>query len=157
MLVEECGENREKRARLRELDSAKEEVALEAGIDDKGTGSWVHCSNIHCALDLLNGQLLSIIPVLVILMLSDESNSTLGVIVVASGHVKVINEVDELVLADRSVDLTGTTLELLLKDCLQKHRVSVEVKVDDLLKVFISFCRQFSKQTLDNLCLTATS
>jgi hypothetical protein len=157
VLVEEGGENCKERARLRELDSTKEEVALETGIHDERTSSWVHCSNIHCALDLLDGQLLSIVPVFVIFMLSDKSNSTLGVIVVEGGHVKVINEVDQLVLANRSVDLTSATLELLLKDCLQKHRVGVEVEVDDLLKVFISFCRQFSEQTLDNLGLTATS
>ena len=57
---------------------------------------------------------------LVVLVLTDKSDSTLGVIVIESGHVKIIDEVDELVLANRSVDLTSATLELLFKDGLEQ-------------------------------------
>ena len=156
MLVQEGREDCEERARLRELNSAKEEVALETGVDDERTSGWVHSGNVHCALDLLDGKLCSVIPMLVVLVLTDESDGTLGVIVIESRHVKIIDEVDELVLANRSVDLTCATLELLLKNCLQKHRVGVEVKVDDLLEIVISLGRQLVQQTLDDLGLTTT-
>ena len=114
MLVEESTEDSEERLSLGELNSTEEEVTLETWVNDEGTSSWVHGSDVHGALDLLDSELCSVVPMLVVLVLTHESDGTLSIILIESGHVEIINEVDELVLADRAVNLTGSTLKLLL-------------------------------------------
>ena len=114
MFVKVSGEYREERSRLRKLDCAEEEVALKTWVHDKRTCSRIHRCDVHSALDFLNCELGTIIPVLVVFVLTNEGNSTLRIIEVESGHVKIINEVNELILADRPVDLASSTLELLL-------------------------------------------
>ena len=94
---------------------------------------------------------------LIVLVLTDKGDGTLSIILIESGHVEIINEVDELILADWSINFTGSTLELLLENGLEKHRVSVEIEVDDLLEVLISLGGQIVKETLNDLSLTATS
>ena len=119
MLIEEGTKDGKERGLLRELYRTEEEVALQTWVDDKGTSSWIHRSHVHRALDLFDGELLSVVPVSVVLVLTDQSDGTLRIILIESWHVKVINEVDQLVLANRSVDFTGTTLGLLFEDCLE--------------------------------------
>lgn len=119
MLVKESGEDREEGCRLRELDCAEEEVALKTRVNDERTSSGIHRCDVHSALDLLNCELCTIVPMLVVFVLANEGNSTLGVIRIKSGHVKIINEVNELILANRPIDLSSSTLELLLQDVLK--------------------------------------
>lgn len=156
MLAKEGIEDGEERLLLRELNSAQEEVTLQTRVDDERTSSGVHSSDIHSALDLLDGELYAIVPMLVVLVLTHEGNGALGVITIESGHVKIINEVDELVFADGAVDLTSSSLKLLLKDGLEEHRVSIVVEVDDLLEVILGLGRQVIEETLSDLGLTAT-
>ena len=157
VLVQESAEDSEERLLFWELDGTEEEVTLQTRVDHEGTGSWVHSGNIHGALNFLNSELGSVIPMLVVLVLTDKGDGTLSIILIESGHVEIINEVDELVLADGSVDLTSSTLELLLKNGLEKQRVSVEIEINDLLEVLISLGGQIVKKTLNDLSLTATS
>ena len=119
MLVEEGTEDGEERSLLRELDRTEEEVALQTGVDNEGTSCGIHRSHIHRALDLLDSELLSVIPVSIVLVLTDESDGTLSIILIESWHVQVIDEVDQLVLANWSIDFTSATLELLFEDGLE--------------------------------------
>ena len=119
MLIQEGTKDGEKRSLLRELNRTKEEVALQTWIDDEGTSSGIHRCDVHSALDLLNCELCTIVPMLVVFVLANEGDSTLGVIRIKSGHVKIINEVNELILANRPIDLSSSTLELLLQDVLK--------------------------------------
>ena len=119
MLVKESGEDRKEGSRLRELDCAKEEVALKTRVNDERTSRGIHRCDVHSALDLLNCELCTIVPMLVVFVLANEGDSTLGVIRIKSGHVKIINEVNELILANRPIDLASSTLELLLQDVLK--------------------------------------
>jgi len=109
-----------KRGLLRELDSKKPEVTLETRVHKEGTSSWVHGTNIEGVLDILKGKLVTVIPMLIILVLSDKSNSSLSVVSIKGRHVKIINEIDELILADRSVSLTCLLLKLLLENSLEQ-------------------------------------
>jgi len=45
VLVQVSGVDSGKRGLLREADGHHEEVSLETGVDDEGTGRWVHGSN----------------------------------------------------------------------------------------------------------------
>ena len=94
-------------------------MALKTWVHDKRTSSGIHRCNVHGALDFLDCELCTIIPVLVVFVLTNESNSTLRIIKIEGGHVKIINEVNELILADRPVNLASSTLELLFQDVLK--------------------------------------
>ena len=136
-------------------------MTLETRVNNEGTSSRVHSGDVHRALDFLDGQLSSVVPMLVILVLTNESNGALSVVLIEGRHVEIINEVEELELADRSEDLTGSLLKLLLEDLLKKHGVGIEVEVDGLLQVLllvlISSCAKLVEETLNDLGLTTTS
>jgi len=94
---------------------------------------------------------------LVVFVLTHESNGTLSIVLIERRHVEIINEVDELILANRAINFTSSTLKLLLKNGLEEHRVSVEIEIDNLLEILISFRRKIIEHTLNDLGLTATS
>ena len=94
-------------------------MALQTWVDNEGTSRRIHRSYVHRALDLLDSELLSVVPVSIVLVLADESDCTLRIILIESWHVQVIDEVDQLVLAYWSIDFTSTTLELLFEDGLE--------------------------------------
>ena len=96
-------------------------MALETRINHERTSCWVHGSNVHCALDFLNSELSPVIPMCIVLVLTYESNGALSIVYVESGHIEVINEVDQLVLADRSIDFTSSALKLLLENGLEEQ------------------------------------
>ena len=102
MLTQEGVVDREDRSLLRETDGGNPEVTLQTWVHEEGTSSGVHTGNEEGVLDLLKGQLCLVIPMVVVLELSNESNSTLCVIGIKSWHVEIINEVDQLILADWS-------------------------------------------------------
>jgi hypothetical protein len=90
-------------------------------------------------------------------MLSQKSNSTLSIIWITSGHVHVINEVDQLVFTNWGKSSTGFLLKLLFQNHLKEIGISVEVEVDNLLDIFIRFSNHIIKKTFNDLSLTATS
>ena len=95
-------------------------MALQTWVYNEGTSCRIHSSDIHRALDFLDRKLLSIVPVSVVFVLTDESNGTLCIILIESWHVQIINEVDQLILSNWSVNFTSATLELLFKDGLEQ-------------------------------------
>lgn len=119
MLIQEGTEDGEERCLLWELNRTEEEVALQTWVDNEGTSCRIHRSYVHRALDLLDCELLSVVPVSIILVLADESDGTLCIILIESWHVQVIDEVNQLVLANWSIDFTSATLKLLFEDGLE--------------------------------------
>ena len=95
---------------------------------------------------------------IVVLVLSNKSDGGLSVVRIKSRHVQIINEIDELVLSNRSIASTCLSFELLLKLVLQESRVSVVVEVDNLLKELL-FCwvAKVIEETLCDLSLTTSS
>ena len=81
-------------------------MALESWVDNEGSSCWVHSSDIQGVVDIFEGELLSVVPMIVVLVLSHEGNSGLSVVWIKSRHVQIINEVDELVLSDWSIAST---------------------------------------------------
>jgi len=95
-------------------------MTLETRVHEEGTSSRVHGTNVKGILDILKSKLIAIIPMLIILVLSDKSNGSLSVVSIESRHVKIINEIDELIFTNRSVSFTCLFLKLLLKNGLKQ-------------------------------------
>jgi hypothetical protein len=92
---------------LGEGDSRDPEPSLKPGIYEEGTSCRVHSSDVHSVLDVLNSPLgAAFVPMFVIFMLSQKRDSVLGLIRIKLGHVQIINELEQLVLADGSECLT---------------------------------------------------
>ena len=94
---------------------------------------------------------------LVVFVLTYESDCALSIVFVKRRHVEVIDKVDQLVLAYRSIDFPSATLKLRLQNGLEEQGVGVEVEVDDLLEIFVSLRGQIIQHTFDDLGLTAAS
>ena len=132
-------------------------MSLETWIDEEGTSSWVHGSDQLGVLDILKGKLALIIPMLVVSVLSEKSNGTLGVIRITHGHVHVIDEVDELILTNWSECLTSFLFKQLLQVHLKQVSISIEVEVHNLLEIItIGTTGQLVQKTFDNLSLTTS-
>ena len=133
-------------------------MSLETRIDSEGSGELVHRANHESTLNLEELDTLGqVIPMVVVLDLSQQRNGTLRVVRIKLRHVQIVNEVDESVLADGTV--SGTTLLLELSHQIQtkSSRISVVIHVDDLAQVIVSLLDEFLEKTLDHLGLTATS
>ena len=89
-------------------------MPLQPGVDGETSSSWVHTSHILHITDLLESHLLPIIPVGVVKVLSQQCVRLHSAVRVNLGHVHVIDEVDHLLLAWRTVLLTSLLLKRLL-------------------------------------------
>jgi hypothetical protein len=138
MLSHESTVDSVQRVAFREVNSQKPEPSLESGVDSEGSSSSVHGSNVLSVGDLLHDQLLLIVPMGVIEMLSDQSNSSLGFIGIKLRHVEIVNKVDQLDLSRRSETGSSLLLELRLHDTLQESRISEEIEVNGLRLVVLS-------------------
>ena len=90
---------------------------------------------------------------IIILVLSEQSNSSLSVVWIEFRHVYVINEIDELEFSYRSIISSCLLFELLLQNCLKEGRISIIIEVDNLLNVLISHGGQVIQETTRYLCL----
>jgi hypothetical protein len=133
VFLQESIENGEEGRCFWERDRASPEVPLESWVDVEGSTCRVHGSDKHAALNNLKSQLCSVVPMLVILMLPYECNGSLSIISIEHGKIDVIDEPDELELAQRSVCYTGSLLDVLLKIGLKQGGIGVIIEVDDLL------------------------
>lgn len=157
VLAQESVVDGEQRGLLGEGDGKGPEVSLKTGVDVERTGSGVHASGVEGVFDVFKTELVAIIPVLVILVLSQERDGSLSVVRIKSGHVEIINEIDELELANWGISSTCLFLKLLLKDILEEHRVRVEIEIDDLHDVLISCSGEVVEETHSDLGLSAAS
>ena len=110
-------------------------MSLKTRVDVESTSSWIHCGNELGVLDVHKRQLVLIIPMLIVSVLSEESNSCLGVIRIWTRHVQIVHEVDQFFGSLRSKQSTGFLFQLLLKNQLEKIGSRVEVEVNNLLDV----------------------
>jgi len=107
MLAQESVVNCEQRSLLRERNSKSPEMSLKSWVDLEWTSSGVHTSSIKSVLNILKSQLASIIPMLVVLVLSQEWDSCLSIVRIKLGHVKIIDEIDKLEFTNWSISLTS--------------------------------------------------
>lgn len=131
-------------------------MSLESWINEEGTSCWVHGSDKLGIFDFLHQKFIFVIPMLVISVLSEKSDSILGIIRISSWHVQVINEIDELARSLRSKHLTSLFLKVLLQHQLEGIGISVEVEIDDLLEIIWIFSTKIVQKTLNNLGLTGS-
>jgi hypothetical protein len=117
MLEHEGGVDGVKGVGLREVNGKEPEPTLESGVDDEGSSSGVHSSDVLGVKDFLHVKLLFIVPTGVIKGLTDQRNGSLGFIRIQLGHVQIIHEVDELTLG-RSNTSSSLLLKLGLQDLL---------------------------------------
>lgn len=108
----------EQRSLLWERNGKGPEVTLQTRVDLEGTSSRIHASSVEGILDILKSELGAIIPVIIIFVLSQKGDGSLSIVGIKSGHVKIINEVDELKFAYWSIGSTSLLFELLLKNIL---------------------------------------
>lgn len=133
-------------------------MSLQTRIDDEGSGELIHRANHERALNLQKLDALGqIIPMVVVLDLSQKRDGALCVVRIELRHVEVIDEVDESVLADWAVSGTTLLLKLGHKLAAKRVRISVVVHVNDLTEVVVSLLDKLLEETLDHLRLTATS
>jgi hypothetical protein len=156
MLSHESTVDSVQRVAFREVNSQEPEPSLESGVDSEGSSSSVHGSNVLSVGDLLHDQLLLIVPMGVIEMLSDQSNSSLGFIGIKLRHVEIVNKVDQLDLSRRSETGSSLLLELRLHDTLQESRISEEIEVNGLRLVVLSSSGELIQKTVNNLGLTTS-
>lgn len=149
--------NGEEGCLLGEGDSAMPEMSLISGVDIEGTSRGVHGSDRHGADDFDDGELANIIPMSIISMLSQEGNSSLGVVGIEHGHIEIVNEIDQFCLSSRTL-LTATLLfEGLLEHTLEVTTFSIIIEVDDLVEEHIGLSLiDFLQETLQELSLTGS-
>ena len=78
-------------------------MSLKSRVDGEAASSGVHAGNILHIANLLEGEFGPVIPVLVVQVLADERVGLHGAIGVHLRHVHVVNEVDQLLGARRTV------------------------------------------------------
>ena len=90
-------------------------MTLEPGVNVERSGCWVHSSHKHATLDHFQGELSSVVPVFVVLVLPYECDSGLSIVFVKHWKIDVINEPDQFVLAKWTISNTSSLLDLLLE------------------------------------------
>lgn len=103
-------------------------VSLKTRVNSETTRCGIHTRHVLTIVNLLERQLLSIVPVLVVEMLSQECVRLHSSVGVHLGHVHVVDEVDETFGAWRAVVAAGFLFERLLEHALQHLRGCVKVK-----------------------------
>ena len=105
-------------------------MPLQPGVDGEAPSSWVHTCHILHIADLLECHLLPIIPVGVVKVLPQQCVRLYGAVRVNLGHVHVIDEVDHLFLARRTVLFTSLLLERLLHHLNECHMSELIIMIE---------------------------
>ncbi len=116
--------------RTREAESEHAEVPLQTCVYGKRPSSRVHAGHVLRVVNLLERELVTIVPVTVVEVLPDQSVRLHGEVLVYLGHVHIVNEVDEAFRARRSEITAGFLLQRFLQHALQHLRCGVEVEGD---------------------------
>ena len=108
-------------------------MSLQTRVDCEAARSGVHARHVLAVVDLLQAELLSVVPMLIVHVLSEERVRLHGTVRVHFGHVHIVDEVDEALGARRTVVAARFLLQRLLQDALKhfRGRVEVERHVDD--------------------------
>ena len=105
---------------------------LQPWIDGEATSSGVHAGDILHIVDLLQNKLGPVIPVVVVQVLPKECVRLDSTIRVHLGHVHIINEVHQLLVAWRAIVLPRLLLQWLLHHLLKHEGGGVVVEGDHL-------------------------
>jgi hypothetical protein len=133
-------------------------MSLKTWVDEECTSSWIHRCNKLGVVDILQSQLVLIIPMLVVSVLSQQCNGSLGIVWIWTWHVQIINEVDQLLGGRWCIQFTCFLLKLLLKNQLKQVGCGVEVEIDNLLDInTVRGIAKLIEHTFDDLSLTETS
>ena len=133
MTLEEGGIDEEEGLIVREGDGGRPEVPHVSGVDEEGSSRRVH-SRQHLGVDnILEGQLTHIVPMFVISVLPEKGYSTLCVIDIKLGHVKIINEIDKFLFTLRTELFSCNFFQKLLELHLQIGGIGVVGEVDELI------------------------
>ena len=130
VVAQDCVVDCEKGLLVGEDDRKGGKVPLEPGVDGEAAGGGVHGGHVLCVVDLLEAELVPAVPVAVVDVLPDDGVGSHRAVLVHLGHVHVVQEVDELLAAGRTVVLTGLLLQRLLNDLLGHLGAVVEVEGD---------------------------
>ena len=98
-------------------------MSLQSGVNGKATSCWVHTGHILDIANLLECHFLSIVPVGVVKMLPQQSVWLYSAIGVHLRHVHVIDEVDQLLSARRTILLSSLLFQRLL------HHLNIKLVV----------------------------
>ena len=104
-------------------------MSLISGIHEKGSCSGIHACKMLTIDNLFDGQFAYVIPMLVIGVLSQKCNWSLGIIWIQLRHIKIVNKVYHSNFASRSVLFTSQLFEGCFQHILKICGVRVEVKV----------------------------
>ena len=118
----------EKGIMSRKTHSKGGEMALQSGIDGEASGGWIHARQVLAIVNVLQRQLVSIVPMVVVQMLSNESVRLHRSVGVHLRHVHVVQEIDHLLATGWTIVLSSLLLQRLLQDLLQHLRSVVVVE-----------------------------
>ena len=127
----------EERLVVGERDTDNPEMTLITRVHVERPGARVHRSHVLAIGDVLDGELGNIVPMLVILVLSQEGDRALGIIRVQLRHVQVIDIKDQLHFTGRPVLPSSLLLQLLLKHGLQVSSIRVIIELDVLVGIVL--------------------
>lgn len=133
-------------------------MSLVSWVNEEGTRSWIHSSDGLSVDNFFHdwNSLGCIVPMRVINVLSQESDSSLSVIRISQRHVQIINEVDKFELTTLLWTISVTLFDkILFKHCLQVIGVSVVIEINTrVVVIFWVFFSDFLEKTLDQLSLS---
>lgn len=133
-------------------------MSLVSWVNEEGTRSWIHSSDGLSVDNFFHdwNSLGNIVPMRVINVLSQESDSSLSVIRISQRHVQIINEVDKFELTTLLWTISVTLFDkILFKHCLQVIGVSVVIEINTrVVVIFWMFFSDFLEKTLDQLSLS---
>ena len=128
MTAQDARVDRMQRLFAGETDGEHAEVTLETRIDGETSRRRIHTSDVLHVVYLLQRQLLTVVPVPIVQVLTNERVRRHGTVVVDSRHVHIVDEVDQLLRARRTVVSSGLLLERLFHDVLKHRRRRVVVE-----------------------------
>mmetsp|Transcript_11631 Transcript_11631/g.49673 ORF Transcript_11631/g.49673 Transcript_11631/m.49673 type:complete len:368 (-) Transcript_11631:7099-8202(-) len=105
------------------------EQPLQTGVDGERARGGVHARHVLRVFDLLQNDLVLVVPAVVVHELPRELDGRLRVVLVHERHVHVVEEVHELFRTRRAETHAGFLLQRLLDDHLQRRRVHEVVHV----------------------------
>lgn len=100
------------------------------GVYEEGTCTGIQSRKSLCVDNVLQGKFSDIIPMLVVSVLSQKTDSTLGVILIELWHVQIINKVNKFLLPGWTKLFSSNFLQELFQLDLQIARVSIIREVD---------------------------
>ena len=91
------------------------------GIDSEASGCGVHACDVLYVVDVLGGELVPVVPVVVVQVLPDQGVGLNRAVRIHFRHVEVVQEVHQLLVARRTVVFASFLLQRFFKDFLENQ------------------------------------